>query len=85
MSHAIASKLKRKRPRTFSLSQDVIEALEHYKKERKAESLTAAVEEIVREWKRANLAAQVTAYYDSLSDEESKQERRWGKFSESQM
>jgi predicted CopG family antitoxin len=85
MSHATASKLKRKLPRTFSLSQDVIEVLEHYKKERKAESLTAAVEEIVREWKKANLSAQVTAYYDSLSDEESKHEKQWGKFSESQM
>ncbi|MGA8617732.1 MAG: hypothetical protein WB660_04335 [Candidatus Sulfotelmatobacter sp.] len=85
MSQATAPKLKRKQPRTFSLSQDVIEALECYKKERKAESLTAAVEEIVREWKKANLAAQVTAYYDSLPDEESKREKQWGKFSESQM
>src|SRR5438128_36932 len=42
--------MTKKQPRTFSLSRDVIDILERYKKERKAGSLTAAVEEIVREW-----------------------------------
>jgi hypothetical protein len=75
----------KKQPRTFSLSKDVIDILERYKNERKAGSLTAAVEEIVREWTAARLAQQVTAYYDSLSDEEVAQEKSWGAFSETQL
>ena len=75
----------KKQPRTFSLSKDVIDILERYKNERKAGSLTAAVEEIVREWTAARLAQQVTAYYDSLSDEEVVQEKNWGEFSETQL
>jgi hypothetical protein len=75
----------KKQPRTFSLSKDVIDILERYKNERKAGSLTAAVEEIVREWTAARLAQQVTAYYDSLSDEEVAQEKTWGEFSETQL
>jgi len=75
----------KKQPRTFSLSKEVIDILERYKNERKAGSLTAAVEEIVREWKAARLAQQVTAYYDSLSDEEAAPEKTWGEFSETQL
>ncbi len=75
----------KKQPRTFSLSKEVIDILERYKNERKAGSLTAAVEEIVREWTAARLAQQVTAYYDSLSDEEVAQEKSWGEFSETQL
>lgn len=82
MRHAATRK---KQPRTFSLSQDVIEVLQCYKNERRSESLTAAFEEIVREWKKAHLSAQVTSYYDSLSDDESAQETQWGALSESQM
>ena len=77
--------MTKKQPRTFSLSRDVIDILERYKKERKAGSLTAAVEEIVREWTTAQMAQQVAAYYDSLSDEEVAQEKNWGAFSETQL
>lgn len=80
-----ATARRRKQPRTFSLSQDVIEVLECVKNERQVESLTSAFEEIVREWKRNYLAAQVTRYYDSLSDEEVERQKQWGAFSESQM
>jgi len=76
---------RRKQPRTFSLSQDVIDVLERVKNERQVHSLTSAFEEIVREWKKNYLAAQVVAYYDSLSDEEVEREKQWGAFSESQM
>lgn len=82
MTTASATK---KQPRTFSLSKDVIDILERYKNERKAGSLTAAVEEIVREWTKVRLAQQVNAYYDSLSDEEVAQEKNWGAFSETQL
>ena len=77
--------ITKKQPRTFSLSKDVIDILERYKNERKASSLTAAVEEIVREWTTVRLAQQVTAYYDSLSDEELAEEKNWGAFSEKQL
>ncbi len=76
---------KRKQARTFSLADDVIEILETYRKKRKVESLTSAVEAIVREWRQADLSAQVTAYYDTLSDDEAKNDEQWGRFSESQM
>jgi hypothetical protein len=79
------TKRARKRPRTFSLAEDVIQVLEYYKKNQRAESLTSALEEIVRDWKKAHLEGQFTTYYDSLSDEEVREEARWGKFSESQM
>jgi hypothetical protein len=77
--------VKRKQARTFSLADDVIEILETYRKKRKVESLTSAVEAIVREWRQADLSAQVTAYYDSLSDDEVAKDEQWGQFSESQM
>lgn len=83
MSHN--QRVKRKKPRTFSLSQDVIEVLERFKNERRTESLTSALEELVREWKRNYLAAQVTSYYDQLSDEDMQREYEWGRFSESEM
>lgn len=83
-SHALVTS-RRKRPRTFSLSDDVIQVLENYKRQRKADSLTAAFEQIVRDWKQARLGEQFTAYYDSLSAEDVKEETEWGKFSESQM
>lgn len=80
-----ATSPRKKRPRTFSLSEDVMEALENYKRERKSDSLTAALEEIVRAWKMQHLSSKVTSYYDKLSDEEVAREKQWGKFSESQM
>ncbi len=76
---------RRKQAKTFSLSDDVIQILEGYRKKKKVESLTAAVEQIIREWRKADLAAQASAYYDSLSDDGMSQDERWGKFSESQM
>lgn len=84
MGIAVASG-RRKQPRTFSLSEDVIEVLESYKSEKRAESLTSALEGMVREWKKAHLSALVTSYYDGLSDEEVDRDVRWGAFSESEM
>lgn len=78
-------KSRRKQARTFSLSEDAIAAVENYKSERRSNSLTAALEEIIRDWKRARFQAQFTAYYDSLSDDEANEEKGWGEFSESQM
>ncbi|HEX6802269.1 MAG TPA: hypothetical protein VF133_01195 [Terriglobales bacterium] len=85
MAKTAGRKKKPKRPRTFSLSEDVIEVLEWQKKQGKADSLTSAIEEIVRDWKKRHLGDQFTAYYDSLSNEEAEEQERWGEFSESQM
>ena len=76
---------RRKKPRTFSLAEDVVQILESIKSERRLDSLTSALEEVVRDAKKARLAAQVKAYYDMLSDEEVNEEKEWGAFSESQM
>jgi hypothetical protein len=76
---------RKKQPKTFSLAEDVIDVLESYRKKEELDSLTAALEQIVREWRKADLAAQVAAYYDTLSDEEIAKEEQWGTFSESQM
>ena len=78
-------KSRRKKARTFSLSEDVIAVVEDYKSERRCNSLTAALEEIIRDWKCARFQAQFTAYYDSLSDDEVNAESAWGEFSESQI
>jgi hypothetical protein len=80
-----ATSSRRKQPRTFSLSEDVIEVLECYKSEKRAESLTSALEGMIREWKKAHLSALVTSYYDALPDEEVQRDKQWGEFSESQM
>lgn len=79
------SAVRRKQVKTFSLSEDVIAILETYRKKHRIESLTAAVEQIIREWWKSDLAAQVTEYYDSLSNEQVKEDEAWGKFSERQM
>jgi hypothetical protein len=76
---------RKKQPKTFSLAEDVIDVLESYRQKEELDSLTAALEQIVREWRKADLAAQVAAYYDTLSDEEIAKEEQWGTFSESQM
>jgi len=77
--------LRRKQPRTFSLSADVIEVLERYKEQGKVSTLTSAVEEIVRDWKRIKLGEQFTAYYDSLSEKEKTLQKQWAEFAETQM
>lgn len=83
--HMPQTAARRKQAKTFSLSGDVIEILERYRKVKELDSLTSAVEAIIREWRTADVAAQVTAYYDSLSDDERKNDERWGEFSEQQM
>ena len=51
---------RKKQPKTFSLAGDVIDVLESYRMKEDLDSLTAALEQIVREWRKADLGAQVT-------------------------
>jgi len=67
-----------------SMTSSDSEKIRGHRDEKKAESLTAAPEQMIREWKKAHLSALVTRYYDTLSDEEVARDKQWGAFSESQ-
>ena len=75
------SKSSRKNRKTFSLSQGAVAFLKQLRSMRQAESLTAALETLILEEKerrkREELDAQFSAYYDSLTDEEVKEQREW--------
>lgn len=81
--------ITRKRRKTFSLSEDVVQFLESFRKETARDSMTSVVEAIVKERKRqhelAKLSASVSAYYDSLSTHQRREESSWGRFAESQL
>ena len=79
----------RKRRKTFSLSKDVVDFLESFRRESGEPSLTAALEALVRERRRQEeldrLSARVSEYYNSLSAEERSEEESWGEFAETQL
>lgn len=58
--------------------------LESVRKKRRAQSISAVLEEILqatrREEEKANVARSTVEYYDSLSDEEVAEDERWGEF-----
>lgn len=70
--------------KTFSLSKEILEFLEAVRKHQKADSLTAALEMILREEKQRRelkeLNSTISQYYDSLSNEEVAEQRNWGEF-----
>jgi hypothetical protein len=75
-----------KRRRTFTLSPESLAYLEQQARERQLDSQSAVLDELLqektREQQRATLEAKITAYYDSLSDEEVEERRAWGEFAE---
>src|SRR5271165_3528699 len=75
-----------KQRRTFTLSPESLAYLEQQARERKLNSQSAVLDELLlektRELRRAALEANVTAYYDSLADEEVEEQRAWGQFAE---
>lgn len=79
----------RKSRKTFSLSRDAAAYLETYRVKRKEPSLSAAVEALIRERKEQEeadrLAAQTSAYYESLSPGESGESEDWAEFAESEL
>ena len=81
-------KKQRKEKKTFSLSRESILYLESVRKQRKRESISAVLEELIRQQQQAKemdrISAAVTRYYDSLTDEEREENRAWGEFAESQ-
>lgn len=79
----------RKQRRTFSLAPDVTHFLKEFRAKIQAPSDTAALEALVREQKLRRdqevLDAQISAFYDSLSEEELREEREWADFAASQL
>jgi len=80
--------LERKAKKTFILSRESVKFLEAEKQKRGRESASSVLEEIIHECRRRQDArsseAAISAYYDSLTEEEREESRRWGKFAESQ-
>jgi len=79
---------RRKLRKTYTLSSEAVAILEEERKERHAESTSSALEEMLTERRRQKqmekIAASISHYYDSLSEEEVNEERLWGAFAESQ-
>ena len=75
-----------KRRRTFTLSPESLAYLDEQARQRKLGSQSAFLDELLREktmeLRRAALEANVTAYYDSLSEEERQEQRAWGELAE---
>jgi hypothetical protein len=67
---------------TFSLSQGALEFIHRSQREENIPSLSAALDKLIDDVKRARaldaLNAGVTAYYDSLSPAETQLEAAWG-------
>jgi len=74
----------RKLRRTFTLSPQNVAYIEKQARERNMPSLSAFLDELLqektREQKLAEIEASTIAYYDSLTDEEIKEQRAWGEF-----
>jgi hypothetical protein len=74
-----------KEKKSFTLSRSSVVFLERLRKERKAASTSFVLDELIREaeTERRRKATEdaISAYYDSLSDEEVKEQSAWGQFS----
>ncbi len=77
-----------KQKKTYSLSREAIRFVEAIQKERKIDSASSALDELLRERKQARemeqTSAAITKYYDSLTEPEMEEDRAWGKAAESQ-
>ncbi|MGA8313664.1 MAG: hypothetical protein WB755_26810 [Terriglobales bacterium] len=82
------TKAARKEKKTYSLSPESVRFIEKVRRERRGESASSALEELIQEKKREaerlRMEASISSYYDSLSDEDREQDRAWGAFAESQ-
>jgi hypothetical protein len=75
--------------KSFTISRQSVEFLELMRRKRKARAVSAVLEEILqaarREQERQDANLAVTAFYDSLSDDEVKEEAAWGQFALDQL
>jgi DNA-binding PadR family transcriptional regulator len=78
----------RKAKKCYTLSPESVDFLEKLRRKRHARSISFVLEEILqavrREAELTTINQSVTAYYDSLSDEEAEELSQWGKFALSQ-
>ena len=83
-THTMAKRGQVKQKRTFSLSSESVEYLETVRKQKKAPSTSTVLDEMIRAQKhQAELAAtdaRISAYYDSLSDDDQADDLAWGKY-----
>jgi hypothetical protein len=78
----------RKARKTFSLSRETVKYLETLRRERKKDSMSSVLEDLIRQQQQASemerISASVTRYYDSLTAEEIAEDRAWGEFAATQ-
>lgn len=78
----------RKARKTFSLSRESLKYLEDLRKERKKDSMSSVLEDVIRQMQEAKelerISAAATRYYDSLTPEEIAEDRAWGDFAATQ-
>ncbi len=78
----------RKERHTFTLDQELVAYVKLEAEQRSIASLSAALEEILRESKRQRerekIQSAISSYYDALSETEREENRAWGAFGESQ-
>ncbi|HEY4903223.1 MAG TPA: hypothetical protein VIH89_07110 [Candidatus Sulfotelmatobacter sp.] len=72
----------RKSRKTFSLSRETVKYLETLRKQSRRESMSAVLEELIRQQQEMKemerISASAKRYYDSLSPEEVAEDRDWG-------
>jgi hypothetical protein len=75
---------KTKKKKSFTLSPSSIVFLERLKRERKGDSVSLILDELIRQAearrRRRTTEEAISAFYDSLSEEERKDEAAWGDF-----
>jgi Tfp pilus assembly protein PilO len=83
-----ASSGAHKARKTFSLSRETVKYLEALRKERKKDSMSSVLEDLIRQQQQTKemerISASVTRYYDSLTPEEIAEDRAWGEFAATQ-
>jgi len=74
--------------RTFSLSSESLTFLEEVRRQKKAPSTSSVLDELIREQKRLSrrqaMGREITAYYDSINEEELNENAAWGQLGETQ-
>jgi predicted CopG family antitoxin len=79
---------RRKEKKTFSLSRDAVTYLQTLRKAKHGKSISSILEELIRQQREIKemerASASVSAYYDSLNDEQIAEDRAWGQFAEGQ-
>ena len=77
-----------KAKKTFTLTHESVKFLESERRKRGHRSASGVLEELIGECRKSHqtkdIDAAISGYYDSLSDEEREENRRWGEFAESQ-